>query len=327
MQDFLDMSLDDLIAKNKKPGGYNRNANFRPKDRDRTARVAGSGPDRRFLNRLSARTTPYSLIQEKVVLSGGGSKAQEGTKLYISNLNSDVSNDDLEFPALDVTWNIFTNLSLKAQKMSLIMSLERAKTYFSNGQILFSDVGEVMQNTIHYDKNGKSKGTAEVVFVHYLDALAAIKRYDTVRLDGKPLKIELVGVNVVTPHALPPTGDGILGKPISAFKRGEVKNVIIHGEDNRRGWREFKGCLKNFFNKKSQILENESLKRKVINRAASKHESISYAKEENVEKRWERAVVVYRDWLEEGWIEISSEKLHRKTNICPLFADNNSMVS
>ncbi|XP_024020522.1 THO complex subunit 4B [Morus notabilis] len=182
MQDFLDMSLDDLIAKNKKPGGYNRNANFRPKDRDRTARVAGSGPDRRFLNRLSARTTPYSLIQEKVVLSGGGSKAQEGTKLYISNLNSDVSNDDLE--------------------------------------ILFSDVGEVMQNTIHYDKNGKSKGTAEVVFVHYLDALAAIKRYDTVRLDGKPLKIELVGVNVVTPHALPPTGDGILGKPISAFKRG-----------------------------------------------------------------------------------------------------------
>ncbi|GKV28469.1 hypothetical protein SLEP1_g37524 [Rubroshorea leprosula] len=42
-------------------------------------------------------------------------------------------------------------------------------------------------------------GTAEVVFYHQTDALPVIKRYNNVRLDGKPLKIELVGVNLLTP--------------------------------------------------------------------------------------------------------------------------------
>lgn len=63
------------------------------------------------------------------------------------------------------------------------------------------------------------QGTAEVVFLHYSDAIAAIKRYNNVQLDGKPLKIELVGLNLVTPPAVLPTGESILGKPNGAFRR------------------------------------------------------------------------------------------------------------
>lgn len=36
-----------------------------------------------------------SIFQQQMVL-GGGSNSEEGTKLYISNLDYDVSNDDLQ---------------------------------------------------------------------------------------------------------------------------------------------------------------------------------------------------------------------------------------
>lgn len=65
----------------------------------------------------------------------------------------------------------------------------------SSFQELFSEVGELKQYSIHYDKSGRSKGTGEVVFLRQTDALAAIKRYNNVQLDGKPQKIDLIGAN------------------------------------------------------------------------------------------------------------------------------------
>jgi THO complex subunit 4 len=40
------------------------------------------------------------------------------------------------------------------------------------------------------------QGTAEVVFTRKPDALAAVKRYNNVQLDGKPMKIEVIGTNL-----------------------------------------------------------------------------------------------------------------------------------
>lgn len=47
-----------------------------------------------------------------------------------------------------------------------------------------------------------SQGLAEVVFVKRSDALAAMKRYNNVRLDGKPMKIEIIGANAGAPGPL-----------------------------------------------------------------------------------------------------------------------------
>ncbi|CAN1257562.1 THO complex subunit 4A, partial [Linum perenne] len=47
----------------------------------------------------------------------------------------------------------------------------------------------------------------EVVYARREDALTAIKRYNNVQLDGKPLHIELLGVNMLAvppPVFLPP---------------------------------------------------------------------------------------------------------------------------
>lgn len=38
-----------------------------------------------------------------------------------------------------------------------------------------------------------------MVFVKRSDALAAMKRYNNVQLDGKPMKIEIIGANIGAP--------------------------------------------------------------------------------------------------------------------------------
>ncbi|KAI4351058.1 hypothetical protein L6164_005445 [Bauhinia variegata] len=180
MANNLDMSLDDLIEKSKRSSGNGVN------HRGRGRNYGGPGPDRRFADRKPFRTTPYSnpkpMQLMQTMFLDGGSGAEAGTKLYISNLDYGVSNDDLK--------------------------------------LLFSEVGELKRHSIHYDKSGRSKGIAEVVFIRQSDAIAAIKRYNNVRLDGKPLKIELVGVNVVSPIVMPPPANSKLGKPQGDFTSG-----------------------------------------------------------------------------------------------------------
>lgn len=43
------------------------------------------------------------------------------------------------------------------------------------------------------------KGTAEVVFTRRSDAIAAMKRYNNVLLDGKAMKIEVIGSDLGLP--------------------------------------------------------------------------------------------------------------------------------
>lgn len=59
-------------------------------------------------------------------------------------------------------------------------------------------------------KKSFSQGTAEVVFSRRGDAVAAVKRYNNVQLDGKPMKIEIVGTNISTP-GVAPAANGPIG--------------------------------------------------------------------------------------------------------------------
>lgn len=181
MSNALDMSLDDLIKNNKRSGGGG-NARGR-------GRGSGPGPARRLPNRGANRITPYSvskapettwqhdMFAEQAAAypgqAGRTSAIETGTKLYISNLDYGVSNEDIKE--------------------------------------LFSEVGDLKRYSIHYDRSGRSKGTAEVVFSRRGDAVAAVKRYNNVQLDGKPMKIEIVGTNIATPAAVPPVTNGTFG--------------------------------------------------------------------------------------------------------------------
>ncbi|XP_015056383.1 THO complex subunit 4A-like [Solanum pennellii] len=177
----LDVSLDDLIKRNKSSTSRN------PRPRT-TGFGSAPGPRRRFPNHATKRPAPYSVHapestwdhdmfadhNSSSVRGPGVSGIGIGIKLLISNLDYAVSNEDIKE--------------------------------------LFLEAGDIKRYSIHYDKSGRSKGTAEVIFSRRRDAEAAIKRYNNVQLDGKPMKIELAGTNIAPP-ALPPIRNRLYGNP------------------------------------------------------------------------------------------------------------------
>ena len=56
------------------------------------------------------------------------------------------------------------------------------------------------------------QGSAEVVYARRSDAFAALKRYNNVLLDGKPMKIEIVGANAELPITARVNVTGVNGR-------------------------------------------------------------------------------------------------------------------
>ncbi|KAF8102399.1 hypothetical protein N665_0198s0103 [Sinapis alba] len=204
MSTGLDMSLDDMIAKNRKSRGSG----------PARGSGSGSGPIRRNNpNRKSNRSAPYQSAKapestwEHDMYSSEGFPSQStrssagietGTKLYISNLDYGVMNDDIKE--------------------------------------LFAEVGELKRYTVHFDRSGRSKGTAEVVYSRRGDAIAAVKKYNDVQLDGKPMKIEIVGNNLQAPSA--PSGRHGNANFNGASRRGgQGRGGQQHGGGGGRGGR------------------------------------------------------------------------------------------
>lgn len=58
---------------------------------------------------------------------------------------------------------------------------------------LFGEFGEMKKADLHFDKGGRSLGTGELVYSSRGAAMKAIKQYQGIPLDGRPMKLEILG--------------------------------------------------------------------------------------------------------------------------------------
>ncbi|KAM1601324.1 hypothetical protein ACFX13_026192 [Malus domestica] len=205
MSTALDMSLDDMIKnsrgnreRNREQRGRGSRGRGGPRGSFNAGRMAAgripagrmasgripagrmTGGVRRGPLTSTRRTKRFPWqpdLFEDSLRAAGISGIEIGTKLYVSNLDYGVTNEDI--------------------------------------RELFSEIGELKRYAVHFDKNGRPSGSAEVVYTRRSDAFAALKRYNNVLLDGKPMKIEIVGANA--------------GMPISA----RVNVTGMHGRKKR----------------------------------------------------------------------------------------------
>ncbi|XP_027334842.1 THO complex subunit 4D [Abrus precatorius] len=210
MASSLDMSLDDRI-KNRSNRGRGRGGLGRARSGRgpsgtlsggrmtgavNSRRVPGAGNGgratgavRRGPLMVNTRPSSYAIAKsirrarpfpwqhdlfEDSLRAAGIQGIEVGTKLYVSNLDYGVTNEDI--------------------------------------RELFSELGALKHFAVHYDKNGRSSGSAEVVYTRRSDAFAALKRYNNVLLDGKPMKIEIVGSNAELPITARVNVTGVNGR-------------------------------------------------------------------------------------------------------------------
>lgn len=176
MTDKLDMSLDDIIKQNKGSRGRGRGGRGYQRGRGRGDNRRGSGNagvfrggvNRRrfsggFNQRSGARDVP-DVWQHDMYEGGAPPRRGRPTaspmsggqgKLLVSNLDFGVNDSDI--------------------------------------QELFSEFGSLVKAAVHFDRSGRSLGTAEVIYHRRTDAGKAMKQYNGVPLDGRPMSIQLVG--------------------------------------------------------------------------------------------------------------------------------------
>ncbi|EDW38574.1 GL12678 [Drosophila persimilis] len=205
MVDKIEMSLDDIIKSTrtqKKPQGARGGPGGarRPAGQQRFA--AGGGPRRGGGAGPSPRK-PAPASGAGGVLKGrrsggaggggGGGGAIQKAKFARGDVNSAWKHDMYDGPKRGAP------SSGSGPTLLIVNNLDYG---VSNSDIkeLFNEFGPIKKAAVHYDRSGRSLGTADVIFERRTDALKAIKQYNGVPLDGRPMTIQLAvsDVNALT---------------------------------------------------------------------------------------------------------------------------------
>lgn len=95
------------------------------------------------------------------------------------------------------TQNIFSRIGT-TQESGTSITFENLQTDITESDIeeLCQTVGDVLSVKLRKGKNGRSTGVAEVIFERRSAAIQAVKKFSSLTLDGVPLKCELTSAKV-----------------------------------------------------------------------------------------------------------------------------------
>uniref|UniRef100_U5ELI9 Putative rna and export factor binding protein 1 n=1 Tax=Corethrella appendiculata TaxID=1370023 RepID=U5ELI9_9DIPT len=175
MVDKIEMSLDEIIKSSKQQrgsGGAGRRRSGPPTRRQPTFR------------------------RNSNIKPGGGIKKGGGrggiTKKYTrGDVNSAWKHDMFEGAKKN-------RLSALGPAKLLVSNLDYGVSE-SDINELFADFGPLKSASVHYDRSGRSLGTADVIFERKADAIKAMKQYNGVPLDGRPMSIQMATSEIPQP--------------------------------------------------------------------------------------------------------------------------------
>uniref|UniRef100_A0AAR5PNF9 RRM domain-containing protein n=1 Tax=Dendroctonus ponderosae TaxID=77166 RepID=A0AAR5PNF9_DENPD len=222
MVDKIDMSLDDIIKTSKGRGrGARRGGRGAPSARGQSGpRRGGGAPNfrrsggtiqrgrgRGGISRSYTRGDVNSAWKHDLFEGYGARKVAAAratvqatmgpTKLLVSNLDFGVSDSDI--------------------------------------QELFAEFGPLKSAAVHYDRSGRSLGTADVIFERRNDAIKAMKQYNGVPLDGRAMNIQMTTSEIPVPPRRvggPAVGERRFVSRSPRGARGQARPV--RGQPNRR---------------------------------------------------------------------------------------------
>merc|ERR1712127_67743 len=210
----IDKSLDDIIKERKISGRTPRanGAGGKPGGRGAGRGAARGGLRRGTSSNAAANRSfgrrPNGMVQKR--------RSAGGSPLKGSNINGQWGHDLFQGRR-----SAGANGRADMGQAKLVISNLDFGVNDQDIKGLFQEFGNIKKAAVHYDRSGRSLGTADVLFERKPDAIKALKKYNGVSLDGRPMKIELtasLSAARAAPVAGPAPGRG--GAGAGAPRRG-----------------------------------------------------------------------------------------------------------
>uniref|UniRef100_A0A2A4IVF5 RRM domain-containing protein n=1 Tax=Heliothis virescens TaxID=7102 RepID=A0A2A4IVF5_HELVI len=221
MVDQIEMALDDIIKANKKAprgGGAGRKFNATRKPAGGRGGAGGGFRNGRAGGVLRGRNR------------GGISKSTNYTRGDVNSAwKHDMFND---FGERKIQRNAMPAITTGPTKL-LVSNLDFGVSD-SDIQELFSEFGILKSAAVHYDRSGRSLGTADVVFERRADALKAMKQYNGVPLDGRAMNIQLA-TSEISSFRTEERGGGRIGGGNSGGSGPIRRNISRGGATRNQG--------------------------------------------------------------------------------------------